>query len=188
MAKAAINGQQKHKEKALDAAGKRRTAKPPMPKQKRATTRSTKRDKKRPRGRPAVLTEPKRKEILAILAYGGSRNDAADYVGCAKSTLSQTIARDAAFYEQIKRAEAGGKVRHLKHVAEADAWQASAWFLERKYPEEFGRRRVEVSGPGGGPIESADRSATAANASRILAEMTDEERDRLRKELISKRE
>jgi len=61
-------------------------------------------------------------------------------VGVGRSTLSETIARDAEFAEQIKKAEATGKLRHEKKIASASAWQASAWHLERKYPEEYGRR------------------------------------------------
>lgn len=33
------------------------------------------------------------------------------------------------------------------------SWQSAAWLLERRYPEHFGRRQVEVTGAGGGPIQ-----------------------------------
>lgn len=95
---------------------------------------------KRPRGRPPAITPAKRLEILAALAVGGSRNEAADYVDVGRSTLSETIDRDPDFAEQVKRAEAKGKIKHLKRIDGADAWQASAWMLERKYPQEFGRK------------------------------------------------
>jgi len=94
----------------------------------------------RPAGTGLAITAIKKKEILAILAVGSTRNTAADYVGVGRSTLSETIARDAEFAEQIKKAEATGKLRHEKKIASASAWQASAWHLERKYPEEYGRR------------------------------------------------
>jgi len=97
----------------------------------------------RPKGIGIVITEAKQKEILAILTIGGSRNDAADYVGVGKSTLHDTIARDADFAEQIKKAEAAGKIRHMRKIDKASQWQASAWFLERKYPAEFGNRPRE---------------------------------------------
>jgi hypothetical protein len=31
-------------------------------------------------------------------------------------------------------------------------WRAAAWWLERRYPEEYGRQRVEVTGKDGGAI------------------------------------
>jgi len=42
----------------------------------------------------------------------------------------------------------------IQRVAENGVWQAAAWRLERKYPDKWGRRRVEVTGPGGGPVQT----------------------------------
>jgi hypothetical protein len=44
-------------------------------------------------------------------------------------------------------------MRHIRKIFEADAWQASAWMLERKWHDEFGRRQLlENIGKDGGPI------------------------------------
>lgn len=40
----------------------------------------------------------------------------------------------------IKKAEIECKMFHLKKVVAAKHWTASAWMLERKWPEEFGRK------------------------------------------------
>lgn len=106
----------------------------------------------RPRGRPRVTTPAVRKQILMILRLGLSRNDAADANGIGRSTLSECIASDEAFAEQVKKAEAAGKVRHMRKLGAAKAWQASAWFLERKYPDEYGRK---VAAPPVGDEENA---------------------------------
>lgn len=116
------------------AAHKRAARKPkakPPPKRKRG----------RPKGSGTVLTSDVRREIIAILTIGGSRNDAADYVGVDRSTLetAKMEAHHADFLRQVKKAEAKGKAYHLRRIHNAEPWQASAWMLERKYRAEFGR-------------------------------------------------
>lgn len=116
-------------------------------------TEEVKRGRGRPKGYFIKITPEKEREILAILAIGGSRNDAAEYVGVSRSTLHETIDRNEDFAERVKKAEADGKIKHLKKVGDANAWQASAWFLERKYPKEYGlKQTLEHSGPDGAPI------------------------------------
>ena len=67
------------------------------------------------RGRPPVLDEQKRGQILAILSVGCSQNMAAQYVGCAASTIQRTAERDPKFAkspapgEVQRRAGAGEK-------------------------------------------------------------------------------
>jgi hypothetical protein len=108
---------------------------------KKVTKKKSKKNiAKRGKGRPRIITNENEKEILAILTIGGSRNTAADYVSIARTTLRDHIARDEVFSEQVKRAEAAGQLKHLKKVGGADQWQASAWMLERKWPDEFGRK------------------------------------------------
>lgn len=66
----------------------------------------------------------------------------------------------------------------------ATHWQAAAWFLERRYPAEFALvNRMELSGPGGGPIETLEEraerlaeEATAFLAAREAAELAEEQR------------
>lgn len=47
----------------------------------------------------------------------------------------------------------------------APAWQAAAWWLERRLPQRYARR-FELSGPDGGPIPIEDRAAALADALR----------------------
>ena len=45
----------------------------------------------------------------------------------------------------------------LIQKAAKDNWQAAAWYLERRYPEDYGRReqhKLEHTGPRGGPIQT----------------------------------
>lgn len=50
------------------------------------------------------------------------------------------------FMQAIKEAEGHAVTRWLEQIdaaAEAGSWQAAAWMLERRYPQEYGRRVVE---------------------------------------------
>ena len=115
-----------------------------------------------PRGRPPVLDDAKRREILAILTVGCSRRAAAKYVGCAPATIANTAARDPEFAEQLRQAESKAEVGYLKNIRKAakkeQYWRAAAWALERKYPE-----RVRPPRP--------RRDHPRANRSRLLAQL-----------------
>lgn len=56
------------------------------------------------RGRPPVLDEFKRGQIVGMIAMGGSRRTAAGYVGCSVSTIQNTADRDPQFAESLRRA------------------------------------------------------------------------------------
>jgi len=63
------------------------------------------------------------------------------------------------FWRVIKKAEMTAAHRNIMVIQKASAksWQAAAWWLERKYPEKWGRKefvRSELSGPNGGPVKT----------------------------------
>lgn len=106
-------------------------------------------------GRPRKMTPEKMREVLAILAVGGTRLDAAAYCGVSDQNIRDAAKWDPDFGAELEKADAAGKVHHLKRIRNAEPWQASAWYLERKYPQEWGRKeRVEHSGANGGPIQT----------------------------------
>lgn len=45
------------------------------------------------------------------------------------------------------------------------------WFLERRHPEDFGRQRIELSGPEGGPIELGLAASAADKVRALIAEV-----------------
>jgi hypothetical protein len=75
----------------------------------------------------------------------------------------------ADFLEGIERAEADAHARNLMLIQQAatgGTWQAAAWFLERRYPEQYARRTLELSGPNKGPIAvTLDGTGLADNVS-----------------------
>jgi len=102
-------------------------------------------------GRPPVLDDGKKRDILTILSVGCSRRIAAGYVGCHPDTIQNTAERDPVFAEQLSRALYLAGVSNLTNIQQAGKegryWRAAAWLLERRYPEEFGTRRPELMTP-----------------------------------------
>lgn len=121
------------------------------------------------------FTAENRREIIRLVKAGLSTTDAAKAVGIHPSTLFNWLSwgedgirgRDddgeyVEFAQEYRRAEAMRKAFHLQNIARAASggqWQASAWYLERAYPQEFGRcqRRPE---DGNGELLKAIREMT----------------------------
>jgi hypothetical protein len=100
------------------------------------------------RGRPYVLDEGKRREILAILSVGCSQTLAARYVGCAPSTIRREAVRDPKFAERLQQAKCNAELSLVKHIRAAakkeQYWRAAAWALERGFPDKYARRGPDV--------------------------------------------
>ncbi len=162
------------KKAASKAAPKRASV--PLPK----TFRSTGRPRGRPPKiiEPA-LCDPSRTvgcAVVDMVAEGKDPREAAALAGVFPETVKGWIARGAqawallqmdedaaipeaeapfiAFFEEMALAEAhnvGAMFDVARHYGLRDArWHQA--YLTMRYPERFGARRLEVSGPGGGPI------------------------------------
>lgn len=92
----------------------------------------------------ALLDEIQKREILAILSVGGSRTTAAKYVRCGAATIRKAAEADEEFARQLRKAGASLEVLHLKNIETAGQkyWRASAWLLERMYPDRYGARKA----------------------------------------------
>ncbi len=91
-------------------------------------------------------------EICSYIAQGLSQKDAVTLSGISESVfylwksdhpdnpLSEKQRMD--FLESLKRAESENKKHHIDIIRQASekSWQASAWWLERRYKEEFAVR------------------------------------------------
>jgi transposase len=86
--------------------------------------------------------------IAAALAAGNTRKVAAATGGISEDTFARWLKRYADFAEAIKSAEAEAQASHVANITQAGAsgqWQASAWWLERRCPADWGKiDRVEV--------------------------------------------
>lgn len=86
--------------------------------------------------------EVAKQKIVAALACGNSRKDSYEYAGVSDTTFRDWLIRDESFAAECLQAEATSKVAAVTRIAAAAAagsWQAAAWFLERRYPREWGR-------------------------------------------------
>lgn len=115
---------------------------------------ATRRPTGRRPGRPTKLGPVERKQVLAVLQVGGSRRDAARVLKVWPTTLQRAMKRDRTFRRQVLRAETLGKLHHLRKLFDHNAWGAHAFFLERRYPEEFARKdKVDITS-GGKPLKA----------------------------------
>jgi len=65
------------------------------------------------------------------------------------------------FWKRIKKATTDVIGRNVAQIQKAgnQSWQACAWWLERRYPDTWGRReRMEMTGAAGGPIQTVTQT------------------------------
>jgi len=119
-------------------------------------------------GRPSKLEPITINKLNQALKIGLSQKKAAVYAGISETTFyrwrqrafeiddacggNPELIKDAddlelwEFWESIKKARVEGEINHLAVITEAannGVWQASAWFLERSNPREWGKRSAD---------------------------------------------
>ena len=131
--------------------------------------------------RPSKLTPETHNKIVKAIKLGATYELAASYGGVTYDTLNnwrkrgeeESLRRSEKgdrqtkqwlqeepffkFFEDIKAAEGQGAFNWLSQIekaANSGNWQAAAWKLERRYPEVYGRQRIEHTGADGGAIET----------------------------------
>lgn len=92
--------------------------------------------------------------ILTACEYAGISNDAYyDWIERAKDPDAPELFHK--FAAEVKKARAGAEMRNVNNIQKAaqnGTWQASAWWLERSFPDRWGRRTT-LTGPDNGPIQ-----------------------------------
>jgi hypothetical protein len=104
-----------------------------------------------PKGGPTVLTPEVEAKILAgIRDAGMSFRTACAYAGISEDTLGRRRKADAEFAARVDHAREMFKAKMVTLISAAAPknWNAAAWLLERKHPEEFGRQRLETEHSG----------------------------------------
>ena len=83
-------------------------------------------------------------KICALLADGNYVTVACAAIGMTTETHYQWIKRYSDYADAVKKAEAASEAWHVNNIKKAASrsWQASAWYLERKYSQRWGRQIV----------------------------------------------
>lgn len=96
-----------------------------------------------PGGRPTKYTPETTTAILDAIRVGTPLTHACRYGGVSFETFNEWRKQYSEFSEQVKEAESEavkGWLEHIETAARNGSWQAAAWKLERRYPQDFGRR------------------------------------------------
>lgn len=104
------------------------------------------------RARPTKFTQARVDAICESIKLGATYELAARAAGIHPDTLTEWRKNKPDFSESLKEAEAQGVLVSLAHIQAAAAqgiWQASAWILERRFPDDYGKReRMDVKHSG----------------------------------------
>jgi hypothetical protein len=123
-----------------------------------------------PAGRPTKYTPERVKRILDAVKLGVAYIDAASYAGISRETFNEWRKQYPDFSDAVEEAAGQAVVANMAKIQKAaseGSWQASAWILERRHPDRYGRTRVELTGAEGGPV------AVAANVV-VVPKMVDD--------------
>ena len=113
------------------------------------------------------LTPDVQKRICEGIELGLTHALAAQYGGVNRSSLydwlakgeAETKGRHRTFSDAFRAAESRGAARCMATIlkaSQAGTWQAAAWIMERRHGYVARQDiRQEVSGPDGGPVETA---------------------------------
>lgn len=128
-------------------------------------------------GRPRKIQGEVEKRLLEALESGLTIRLACVYAGISDETYREECHRNPGFAGAATRARLKHLPKALDQVREAgrEDWRAAAKFVELIAPDDFGRQRIELSGPSGGPVEVKHEveSGFVADVLRVLGDTGD---------------
>ena len=101
--------------------------------------------------RPTKYTPETVKAILDAIRVGATFRIACAYAGISEDTFALWRKRYSDFADAVKESEgkaAVGWLAKIEKEANEGAWQAAAWKLERRYPQEYGRTVIDQNHSG----------------------------------------
>lgn len=106
------------------------------------------------RGRPTRLDSELTRKICGLLSEGISIAATCDALGVSESRYFEWLQKGekgekpyAKFREQTTRARANGKIALVRQILADKDWRAKSWYLERCWPDEFGKERPRPPEP-----------------------------------------
>lgn len=121
--------------------------------------------------KPLLERQPEIMEnILKVIRAGNYIKTACEYCGIDETTfyrywnvgkeeIERGVTEDESvyvkFYKSVKKARAEAEVRNVSTINKASEknWQASAWWLERSFPERYGRQTIDINNKHEGSIK-----------------------------------
>jgi hypothetical protein len=100
-------------------------------------------------GRPTKKTPERVDAILRALKAGNTRKAAACFAEIHVDTFYEWMKADPSFSDAVEKSEADAEVRFVTRIATAaeETWQAAAWWLERRRPDDYRQQNAtHVSG------------------------------------------
>jgi hypothetical protein len=117
--------------------------------------------KRKPPGRPRVITVVKRDRILKLLSIGSSRGMAAKAVGIHITTIADEARRNKPFSDSLDIAETAGYEMCLQQVTDAAKSgdiKVAQWYLARRHKEEWGTlQKLAMTDSEGKDLTAAER-------------------------------
>jgi hypothetical protein len=99
--------------------------------------------------RPSKFTPEREAKIVEALAAGNTRQTACKLAGVSDDSFRRWLDRFAGFAASVEKAEAVAESSHVANIKAAAAdgsWTASAWWLERRRHEDWGKKdRLEIT-------------------------------------------
>lgn len=102
-----------------------------------------------------MIREEQIEALFKCLALGASVTDSCTMAGVSLEWFYKRRAKNKEFAQRIEKSIIDAKINNLGIIQKAanTSWQAAAWYLERKYKQEYSlKSETEISGPNGQPI------------------------------------
>lgn len=120
------------------------------------------------RGRKLKYTPETVELIVQALKLGATERLACEYANISQETYYNWKRNKAEFLEKVKTAQGQAAVVLLARIqqeAREGSWQAAAWLLERRYPDEYGRKYItnQHVGADGGDLRVVVRYVEGAD-------------------------
>lgn len=134
-------------------------------------------------GRKPKLTRKLIEDAEKLIKLGNYNTTVCQYLGIHQSTWYKWLKEGEKaksglkkeFFERIKSAESHAEIRNVQLIQQSanESWQAAAWYLERKFPDRWGKKeKVDANVNHSGSInKNIDLSQLSVEELRKLAQL-----------------